>query len=44
VARARSEDEVGIVDPLGHGEDAEVNLSYPDGVPEEDQGGSPKLI
>jgi hypothetical protein len=44
MARARYEDEVGIVEHLARGEDAEVNLSYLDGVPEEDQGGSPKLI
>ena len=34
VARARHEDEVGIVEHLARGQDAEANLSYSEQVPE----------
>lgn len=46
VARARYEDEVGIVEHLARGRDAEANLSYSEQVPERerDPRGAPKLI
>jgi hypothetical protein len=46
VARARYEDEVGIVEHLARGRDAEANLSYSEQVPEgeRDPRGTPKLI
>jgi hypothetical protein len=46
VARARYEDEVGIVEHLARGQDAEANLSYSEQVPEgeRDPRGTPKLI
>jgi len=46
VARARYEDEIGMVEHLARGEDAEANLSYSEQVPEgeRDPRGTPKLI
>jgi len=46
VARARYEDEVGIVEHLARGRDAEANLSYSEQIPEgeRDSRGAPKLI
>lgn len=45
-ARARYSEEAGIVERLARGEEAQVNLSYSDQVPEEerDPRGTPKLI
>jgi hypothetical protein len=46
VARARYEDEKGIIERLGSGEDAEVNLDYGRQVSEKTlpEGSSPFLI
>jgi hypothetical protein len=46
VARARYEDEVGIVEHLARGQDAEANLSYSEQIPEgeRDPKGTPKLV
>lgn len=46
VARARYEDEVGIVEHLARGQDAEANLSYSEQVPEGERNpkSTPKLI
>lgn len=45
-AHARYVEDVGIIERLARGEDAEVNLSYVDQVPEDerDPRGSPKLV
>ena len=46
VARARYRDEVGIVEHVARGHDAEANLIYSEQVPEGERGpgGTPKLI